>query len=835
MPALSSLRLCSVRTLAAALALAVSVCAQQPPAVPPAEPPVPQDSTWCDVLVVDAETGAPLPGIEVLWQDDQLGQWPLPSIDGPLHQPTDARFVPFQRRATSDAAGRLRVHFGSQALLHVGTGSFRGSLFVGGRGDGRSAPVEPQRLVLEPFEPWPVRVLDAADRPIARASVLLALADATDADTSGLAANATGPDGTAELAIPKALFAAGERAPRVRAVASLASREGSPLVVVATALPKPLVLRAPPVGTVRAILTIAGARCTESGFVDVMPRSDAGRQQTTSAPLGADGSVEVHGVPLDVELLVRCRLDNLQVERVVEGPVRAEQTVDVTIDLAAAPCTLTGRLLGPDGTPLGAGHVQATAMASGAAWNLSLPVDGDGRFRWRLCEGEIAPGKVDALSLSRPQRSGANWTFTRQQVELSASGIDLGDLSMRAPPVLLRARVSVDGVPAIPPTGIVVEVQQAADGSGGWQPARGFLFEPRWGGFLLWGDALPRRHRLRFADPSFVATAPVEFDVGANGVDLHLERACTLAAEALLPDGLAAADVRFELVPARGSAPRGAADGPVAWLAETEAKGDLAVARWQSLPRGLYTLHVAPQAWRTPALTVHDVEVPLPEGGDSRLTDIDLRPRVRMLKVRVTRPQGREAPGETAAVFVEPDEAQAEWYGVAVQHGLARVPVPLRPVDLLVAAPDLQPNRLRDVRGDVQTELRAWPMLRVDFDESVPLPPEFELSVHVDAGAVETMVAGQARIAGGWVSRYRLLQPMPVRYDSVGKGLIVAPAAVERQLIAWLRAPWGARPLLRLEPDKAPAGAGRVRVRIDADELARAVAGLRAEAPATHR
>ena len=74
----------------------------------PNAPPVPADARWVDVLVVDAENGKPVPGVEVQWTDDRVLQWPLPSIEAPLLQPPPKQFEPFRRRGTSDERGRVR-------------------------------------------------------------------------------------------------------------------------------------------------------------------------------------------------------------------------------------------------------------------------------------------------------------------------------------------------------------------------------------------------------------------------------------------------------------------------------------------------------------------------------------------------------------------------------------------------------------------------------------------------------------------------------------------------------------------------------------------------------
>ena len=172
----------------------------------PNEPPVPPDARWVEVLVVDAETGKPVPGLEVQWSDDRVLQWPLPSIDAPLVQPPPKRFEPFRRRGITDERGRVRVHFGSHALVQVATPTLRGTLFVGGAPEMLPAADGLLRLVLEPYVPWPVRAVDPTGKLVPNVQVTLGVAGSAHATV--LASVITGADGTAELAIPKAVFSA---------------------------------------------------------------------------------------------------------------------------------------------------------------------------------------------------------------------------------------------------------------------------------------------------------------------------------------------------------------------------------------------------------------------------------------------------------------------------------------------------------------------------------------------------------------------------------------------------------------------------------------------------
>ena len=195
----------------------------------PNEPPVPPDARWAEVLVVDAETGKPVPGLEVQWTDDRVLQWPLPSIDAPQVQPPPKRFEPFRRRGVTDERGRVRVHYGNHALVQVMTPTMRGTQFVGAPETMPPSADGLVRLVLEPYVPWPVRAVDPTGKPVPNVQVTLGVSGSANATV--LASVITGADGAAELAIPKAVFAASSELPTLRVTAQRAGREEPPVLV----------------------------------------------------------------------------------------------------------------------------------------------------------------------------------------------------------------------------------------------------------------------------------------------------------------------------------------------------------------------------------------------------------------------------------------------------------------------------------------------------------------------------------------------------------------------------------------------------------------------------
>ena len=798
----------------------------------PNEPPVPPDVRWVEVLVVDAETGKPVPSLEVQWSDDRVLQWPLPSIDAPLVQPPPKRFEPFRRRGVTDERGRVRVHFGSHALVQVTTPTLRGTLFVGGAPEMLPAADGLLRLVLEPYVPWPVRAVDPTGKLVPNVQVTLGVAGSANATV--LASVITGADGAAELAIPKAVFSASSEPPMLRVTAQRAGREEPPLLVPAGELAKPLSVAVPAVGSVRVVVRAAGQPLVGGGHVDVQLQRESGLHPLGTWPLAADGTAVCDGVPLGGELVVRLRLDSLGVEKVIDGPA-AEAPATATFELAAMPFTVRGTLLGVDGAPLASGHVSAQALGGGQAWNGSLALGDDGRFVWRLAEAQFAPDRLDSLLLSLSGRGGVPWRCERRDLAVVAGDNDLGELRMTAPPLLLRARVLVDGEPGLLTTGLVVETARlGAEGdANGWHAARNFQFEPRWGGFLLWGEAPKLRHRVRVAAPGLIAAGTTEFEPGGE-LTLELQRALPLVVRTVLPDGLELDALRAELVPERGE-PRLVGARFLAVPEKANAAEAARELRFAGVPRGRYQLHLGPAGWGEPAMVVRDVELPLPPEGDPRLDGLDLRPHVRMVRVRVARPPQPRGSRDLAAVFVDTATLPAEeWCGFPVVNGTARVALPLRPVELLVAAVGCRPQALRAVRGDAQVELVAWPRLTVDLQGVPELPPGLQAVIVCRAAAPQGPVRALFRVGNERGALRELLETAPTTMGVDGDGdlpALDAPAPWSLLLMA----PWGERLLDDVTPRQLPAGPGRVRVQVDAAAAAKAVAELLAGRPADER
>ena len=143
---------------------------------------------------------------------------------------------------------------------------------------------------------------------------------------------------------------------------------------------------------------------------------------------------------------------------------------------------------------------------------------------------------------------------------------------------------------------------------------------------------------------------------------------------------------------------------------------------WRDITPGRYTLELRLDGVAKPLLSIADVEVPGPAGGDPRLLGIDLRPLVQVVTVRVA----AAAPftDRLARATIQLPIAQQRPVGreFRVVGGVARCLLPAGPRDLFVRCPGLQTVALTGVQGEVTVALQPWPEVQLTFPDLPALP-----------------------------------------------------------------------------------------------------------------
>ena len=261
------------------------------------------------------------------------------------------------------------------------------------------------------------------------------------------------------------------------------------------------------------------------------------------------------------------------------------------------------------------------------------------------------------------------------------------------------------------------------------------------GTFDVRGDALPVRHRLAFRWGGHLPIAPVEFRVGATDLVIPIAIGNGLEARVLVDDNVPAHLVRGILRPAftppeehydqEDLWPRGGRYQAEGWGAQT---GEARL-RWQGLPAGSYTLEVAAVGLTAPVMRIENLVLPLPEGGDDRLDPIDLRGKLHILEVRVSRPTGETEErrrSRDAVVFAMPQADEQHWQGLPVYEGKLTMPVLPGPLELMVVGGECRPQRIQltaeqVAEGKLTIGLTEWPKVELRFTNLPSLPEGFEL------------------------------------------------------------------------------------------------------------
>ncbi|RMH02606.1 MAG: carboxypeptidase regulatory-like domain-containing protein, partial [Planctomycetota bacterium] len=549
---------------------------------------------------------------------------------------------------------------------------------------------------------------------------------------------------------------------------------------------EPLVLRLPATGRVRVQVRDEGApfpaglQRIELAEVDPQPGRPAPILQ--AAP-DADGGARFERVGLGRLLVAEAvfaggaRVPSAP----FPGPVAAGEQVEVLLPADRSVVLLAGRVLRPGaGGPLAETTVRIRLEAPSLSGSLPIAegparTDAGGRFLWRAEAG----GPADRLVVLLPDESGGAELRAEAALPtpLPSGRLDLGDLRLAAPPLLVAGRLLEEG--GDPIAGGVVLVEERFDlpgGGGAWRPNLDWrATSGEDGGFVIHAAEAAGRLPLRlvFQGPAHLeATAP--FQPGQTGVLLQARRAAAMAGRLLLDPGIPPDALAVTARPDRGGRPR------------TAAMADDGSFSWRGLEPGGWTVRVEVPGFADDLLA----EIPglLLEGGrtcrDPRLQEIDLRGRLRRLALTVTDEDGAAVPGTVVREDRPTDGTGPAPFWTAAGRSL-RLLTPRWPLDLRVEAPGRRTVRLPGVDHDLAVVLR--PGLQVVLEISPPprAGPGEELWVELlrpDAGPGAIPV--RAGIAGDGRAEVRLPEPGAWRLELV---------RIERSGRARVRGSWSNR------------------------------------------
>ncbi len=698
---------------------------------PPVEPG--EGGRWIELRVTDARDGSPLAEAEVLLLE--LGPEHAAAAEAaPAGLEARFRTLGRARRSGSDGSLRVPAPAGETAVLALHSSLAALATF----GPDSAERVE---LELRPSPTLRVLLLEADGSPAPDRLVRLRPRDAAvwlqegRTDGEGLATfphlglQIGGPGAAAELVAASPLLAHA-------AVESVFALDAIPA--------DPVILRLPATGTVEVLVDGVGPPPTGRSSVQLR----LAQPEAAATPPGALGdSVPATGgrarlpVGLGLQLQARAPIDGADAPfgPPFAGPVRAGQTVTIRLDPEAGVLVLAGRLLHPDRRPVAerwidAGLERPSLSGDSTHWTRARTnAEGDFLLRWPLEATAPRPDRL-RLELRPPGSDQADAGLELVlPTPLSAGRVELGERVLVELPLLASGRLVDSQGAGIADALLMVEERYELNRPGGAQEMWQTNFE--WsattgqdGAFVLRGrlPELPLRLRLR-AREFLPLVQP--FRAGDRGLLLQAQRGASLRGSLLLPEGVppSALAVLLHRTDAEAS-PN---------VAATDREAGFA---WDRLAPGLYRVEVRAGG---AAEALAEIDAVLVEAGqenrDPRLQQIDLRQRLRLIRIECVDPDG----AAVGLAVVEEAGGTGEPRHWSAPHGEAQILSDRWPLDLRVRAAGFRSTTLRGVEQDRRVVLRRGLRVRLELAEPPQLPTGMRLGYTLLPADGEDFGSGQ--------------------------------------------------------------------------------------------
>lgn len=706
--------------------------------------PLPEDAKWIVVTVLDKPTSTPVAGARVFWSDETLHEylglggdrWDAWGEDLQVMWRDPLRMA--ERggwSALTDHEGKVRVTLREQTT-------------VGCRHEGRYGllnlrkntvpPPEGHRLLLEPDQELLVRVVTADDQPAVKVPVNVAPYGAGGRMVGYFGWQAfafTDTDGNATIPHVRALleqFANQDEAKdqqltwRVRALLP-GSRDGGVVVDMAALPSEPVLLRLPPCGRIRVRAEFQQRPLP--GFHHAFLHENAGDEELRypayrMQKAGPDGAVLFEHVPLGRTYYTGAY--GVALHQEFQGPTVVDQQVEVLLEPRPEVSLWRGRLVLPDGTPAAAVRAQLTLRGPTIEEDQDFKTDAEGLFL-------IAAGHrndADPDDAARDYGIQSIRVLTRPKDEPPLQGTaaprtlrpgmeELGDIRLERPPVVVAGRVLCGEKPFRGTIHLEVEKEQQAEGR---RPVRWVdadevrIWQNREGRFAAHGELPPGRYRLHASTEDALPIEPVEFRLGTEDLVVQIDLGSPVAASVLLPERTQADLVAAWLLPATED--RSAGPTPTKKPRELRTSPQLQAGErfdlmWPAVPSGTYTLELRTMTRLEPLVTIADLQVPLPEGGDPRLVDIDLRSLVRTCTLALHDQDGKPLERAYGCAFPFGQVESARWDGQQFYEQPATLLLPPGPVDLLLTVQGFRPQRITCLGDRQAVRLDPWPTVEV--------------------------------------------------------------------------------------------------------------------------
>lgn len=705
--------------------------------------PLPEDAEWIAITVVDKASGTPVPGACVHWFDYETAQ--RLAQDAPLsqqqrsivEQDAERWAEQFGWHTTADSLGVARVAIGDAATVVARSETRYGSLELQRN---TIAPREGYRLFLAADVEVLVRVLDDRGAPAADVMIALAVHNGTgefENMWNWAPIAVTAADGLARVRHLQAIASSPDARPdsrgdkqwRVRLVLPGCFDPGVSLSITEPPA-EPIVLRLPPCGRVRVRAEFAGQPMPgmKSAYLDNAEGENDEQGWAIEHLADADGWVRFPRVPLGRRYLAVT--DSIGTMRAnFAGPLATDQEVVVVLTPDRNDILLRGRIVDEERHPVAAQRFQVQARGPQFRSSSAFATDASGGFLVLLGPAR-GDNRVDQLGFVPVAREGVQKRVDAPPRELRTGVEDLGELVLGSGALLAAGHFRSGGLPHQKRVSFWVERRDTTTGRGErWRRQQGTLYNQSEDRFEVRGTLPPATYRLRFHAEGCLPIEPVPFAVGTTDLTVEIGVGHALAASVLLPEQtpesdlvavLVAAEPAGKVSNARGNAGRQPEARP--WGGE----GGRYNLQWNALPAGSYALELRLWTHASPLLTVPDVQVPAPAGGDPRLVDVDLRALVRVLRIELLDTNGKLLEEADGVAFPAGQNPRAEWLGYRIDAS-QRLLVKPGPIEFIVTVAGHRPTPALATGDVLQVRLDAWPKVALTFPDLPALPPKVSL------------------------------------------------------------------------------------------------------------
>lgn len=714
--------------------------------------PFPADATWVPVLVVDKVTRAPVAGAEVGWVGEtieayfeSMDQFDVDTIF--VWRSLDLQIDRAGWRTTTDENGIARVTFQRWTTVVAADAGRYGQLHLH---ENTLAPPGGWVLELGPELALTVQVVDEQGTPAA--DVLLAVGVVDEGERMhfwgwGPIARTRAPDGIAVLRHLQQLAddeAGGATepgsAPRWRARTYVPGHDDPGVPFALDALPdEPIVLRLPACGRVRARAEVGGRPApgfAGAGLAEFVEQQRGWRPDYVHLyrPIDADGWVRFAHVPLGREFHASSHGNGTLSTRFT-GPIARDQEVTVVITPSTDTMLLSGRMLEAERQPMRHTTFQLDAEGPQIHAYAGFRTDDQGRFLVAVgssCDDNL----VEQLRFENERRGRPPLRLELPPRTLRQGVEDLGDLVMSGGKLIVAGTfLDADGPHRKDVSFWLERFEPTAEPGEAWQGVHDVLqHQDGTGRFELRGDVAPGRLRLAFGTHDKLPMEPVEFEVGAEHLEIRLATGHALAATILQNKGAPAEGLYAVLQPA----------GPIAdaeqWRRDEDRfrvdpwseDGERLFLQWPALPAGSYTLALHLWTRAEPILRLADVQVPGPAAGDPRLADIDLRAAVRTVVLSLFGADGRPIESPEGVAFATDQDPAATWQGMQIYDTPTKLLLPAGGTsELLLGLRGFQPRRVLVTGDRLDVRLDPWPTLEIVVAGVPELPAKAKVLAHL--------------------------------------------------------------------------------------------------------